>query len=69
MAGPARKARASFALVIDEMQDLEADLLGVLPSVQHVAGKRAGPTTLWGATLHVQFSVPAVGAFIARQKD
>lgn len=31
VSGSLRKARAGFALVIDEMQDLEADLLGAKP--------------------------------------
>lgn len=46
-----RKARAGFALVIDEMQDLEADLLGALLSVQHVAGQRGWPFYIVGGGL------------------
>ncbi|WP_077490878.1 ATP-binding protein [Sinomonas mesophila] len=46
-----RKARAGFALVIDEMQDLDPDLLGALLTVQHSAGQRGLPFYIIGAGL------------------
>lgn len=46
-----RKARAGFALVIDEMQDLEAELLGALLTVQHAAGQRGWPFYIVGGGL------------------
>ncbi|WP_422936065.1 ATP-binding protein [Sinomonas sp. P47F7] len=45
------KARAGFALVIDEMQDLDEDLLGALLAVQHTAGQRGWPFFIIGAGL------------------
>ncbi|MDQ4502817.1 ATP-binding protein [Sinomonas sp. ASV322] len=46
-----RKARAGFALVIDEMQDLDEGLLGALLAVQHTAGQRGWPFFIIGAGL------------------
>ncbi|WP_104086312.1 ATP-binding protein [Arthrobacter sp. GMC3] len=46
-----RKARAGFALVIDEMQDLDDDLLGALLTVQHTAGQRNWPFYIIGGGL------------------
>lgn len=46
-----RKARAGFGLFIDEMQDLDAELLTVLLSVQHLAGQRGWPFYIIGAGL------------------
>lgn len=51
VAASMRKARAGLALVIDEMQDLEANLLGALLSVQHVAGQRGWPFYIVGGGL------------------
>jgi AAA ATPase domain len=46
-----RKARAGLGLFIDEMQDLDAELLTVLLSVQHLAGQRGWPFYIIGAGL------------------
>ncbi|WP_423185135.1 ATP-binding protein [Arthrobacter sp. NyZ413] len=46
-----RKARAGFALVIDEMQDLDPGLLGALLTAQHAAGQRGWPFYIIGAGL------------------
>ena len=46
-----RKARAGFALVIDEMQDLDVELLGILLTVQHTAGQRGWPFFIIGGGL------------------
>ncbi|MCU6480135.1 ATP-binding protein [Arthrobacter sp. A2-55] len=45
------KARAGFALVIDEMQDLDDELLGALLTVQHTAGQRGWPFYIIGGGL------------------
>lgn len=46
-----RKARAGFALVIDEMQDLNPGLLGALLTAQHAAGQRGWPFYIIGGGL------------------
>ncbi|GAA0207532.1 ATP-binding protein [Glutamicibacter creatinolyticus] len=46
-----RKARAGFALVIDEMQELDPGLLGALLTAQHAAGQRGWPFYIIGGGL------------------
>jgi hypothetical protein len=45
------RARTGFALVVDEMQDLDPDLLGSLLTVQHAAGQRGWPFFIVGGGL------------------
>ena len=46
-----RKVRSGFALVIDEMQELDPGLLGALLTAQHTAGQRGWPFYIIGGGL------------------